>query len=529
MKAAEYRLALLGLLLFVPAAARQWQISGNAVHAEHVIVAGGCRVPVTVIHPSEPPVADAIVLHGLIANRRLMLPVARVLAAAGVRSFVLDLPGHGDNAQPFSFARAEECARAATQELARQQQIQLQRTIFLGHSMGGAIAIRLAEHFPDSLATIAFSPAPFNLAAWVPRVFVPFAAPRRVPANLLVLMAEFDLPLSERAARELIRQAGGPRDTPADFRARNAAKLAVIPASTHTSLLFTEPTTAATLRWISAARSASPEFAADPPPRWHIYAGLAGIALMLPLFASLLFRLFRASPGEPSSPAAPPRFSSAYWLLAGLGAAALLHFSDPLRWLKLYSGGYLASFLLLTGLLLAFFTRRNWSPAWPGATDCRQLLAAAGLAFTIVLAFGAWLDATTYDAWPNLARWWRIPLLALVCFPFAILEEWSLGPPAAFPLFASAAAARTAFPAFFRRTSSFLLRRFTLWLCLLFALAFLNCTEILLALMPIYFLFFSLGQRMAADVAWRRSSSVLAPALVNAILAGWLLSLFPLL
>lgn len=68
----------------------------------------GCHVPITILNP--PPsinrVGDAILVHGPSANRRQMIHLGDHFAAHGFRSYLFDLPGHGDNTDPFTFAAA---------------------------------------------------------------------------------------------------------------------------------------------------------------------------------------------------------------------------------------------------------------------------------------------------------------------------------------------------------------------------------------------------------------------------------------
>jgi len=52
-------------------------------------------------------------MHGLSANRRTLTALGDFLRDAGHRVYLLDLPGHGDNSQPFSFAEAESRRRNA--------------------------------------------------------------------------------------------------------------------------------------------------------------------------------------------------------------------------------------------------------------------------------------------------------------------------------------------------------------------------------------------------------------------------------
>ena len=136
------------------------------------------------------PVGTAILLHGLAANRRTMNYLGVDFAGHGLRTYLLDLPGHGDNKDPFSFARAETCANATVESLVRDHKIDPATTLLVGHSMGGAIAIRMADREPVA-ATIAISPAPMVL-------------PRRMPANLLIFSGGFDLWPMKREANDLV-------------------------------------------------------------------------------------------------------------------------------------------------------------------------------------------------------------------------------------------------------------------------------------------------------------------------------------
>lgn len=152
-----------------------------------------------------------------------MMYLGADFAEHGFRSYLLDQPGHGDNEDPFTFAKAEQCANAALELLTRAGQINPARTILTGHSMGGAIAVRLADRNPVA-ATIAISPAPMIL-------------PRRMPANLLVFRGGYDLWPMKREANDLATAAGGQRTQAGDFAQRRAFELHVVPHATHTSLL----------------------------------------------------------------------------------------------------------------------------------------------------------------------------------------------------------------------------------------------------------------------------------------------------
>ncbi|MGA9632571.1 MAG: alpha/beta fold hydrolase, partial [Candidatus Acidiferrales bacterium] len=165
-------LALLGAFLLLLGA--HWIRRGELPHHDILLDGRSCHTPVTILDPPPgvTPVGSAIVLHGLSADRRVMMYLGSDFAGHGFRTYLFDLAGHGDDVDPFTFPRAEQCAAVAIDSLTRSGAIDPRKTILLGHSMGGEIAVRMADHDPVA-ATIALSPAPMTL-------------PQRMPSNLLV-------------------------------------------------------------------------------------------------------------------------------------------------------------------------------------------------------------------------------------------------------------------------------------------------------------------------------------------------------
>ncbi|MBI1739125.1 MAG: alpha/beta hydrolase, partial [Acidobacteria bacterium] len=239
MKRRELLFAATGLVLLVLG----WLVGAlHRLAVRDIVLEGSCRVPVRIIgrgatlnRPS------AIIFHGLGANQRVMEATGQALAGAGMLAYVLDLPGHGNNSMPFSFQQAEACAVEAVGTLERRGQIQLDKTILVGHSMGGALAIRLADYFPTA-ATVAISPAPLSQVAGMPPGAILLGPPRRMPVNLLVIVGQFDFPFLKRSAENLIAAAGGQRfEDPEDFQELRAVRLVSIPGATHTSLIYNVP------------------------------------------------------------------------------------------------------------------------------------------------------------------------------------------------------------------------------------------------------------------------------------------------
>lgn len=498
MKRREWLFAAVGAVLLSAAALLISKSRGPL--RDELLAAGNCRVPLRILGPPQESRDAVILLHGLSANRRIMQPLGQRLAAAGLRVYLADLPGHGDNTEPFSLGRAEQCAAATVESLVRRGEIALEHTVLVGHSMGGAIAVRLADRFPAA-ATIAISPAPTS-------------PPRRMPSNLLILSAQFDMARLKEAGGELLRAAGGERAQPEDFHQRRAVKFQVVPRSTHTSLLFDQRVADLSTEWARSALNLPPPGTAAPSLAVTGGAlGLAGLLLLFPLTATGLATVLRAAGSETPRP-----HPAAGRLLVGSAAAALLavgvlNFWVPLRALRLLAGDYLASALLLAGaallVLLGKEARASFDVNWRAVS-----LACAQGAVT-VLAFGAWLNWQLTDAWMNVARWLRFFPAVVASLPYFFAEEVAVGPPGA---------GRD-----WQRMGTFLALRLTLWLAMIFALFAFGSGQILILLLAVYLAVVSVLQRWGADAVRRRTGSATAAAVFGAILAGWFLAaVFPL-
>jgi pimeloyl-ACP methyl ester carboxylesterase len=494
-----------GLAAIVPRQARTFQMQMDA-----------CHTPVTVMEPyQEPPIGNAIVLHGFASNRDLMLWVGEWLAAQGLRVYTFDLPGHGDSTEHFNYAAAESCAGQAIAAMADRGDINPDRTVLLGHSMGGEIAIRLADRFPAA-ATIALSPAPM-------------VAPQRMPSNLLVVSAQFDLIWLRRQARKLQRLAGGPRSTPEDFAQRRAFALVDMPLTDHVSLLFDSRPAKDAAAWARQALGIpGPVENVPGAPRLGFLLGIAGLILFFPLAAALLAG--RAQPNAPPAgpPALSPKVALANWAVAAVFAVALIAVVPYYEWLGLSNGSYLTSFLLIAGVaLLPLVARRetlsfNWS--------VRGVSAAAVLAMLFALAFHAWdsgayaLSADSHRALLETIarsfllttpRWLRLAPAVLATFPYILAEEIALGPRQ---------------PGVnLRRFGVFVAMRFELWLVMVAAVLLTLNSEVLIALLFPAFIAVSVLQRYASDAIRRRTGSLAAAAIFGAILTGaFIVSAFPL-
>ena len=491
-------------------------------HRNMLLIADGCHTPATVLEPpaGASSVGTAILLHGLGANRRTMNYLGADLAGHGLRTYLLDLRGHGDNVDPFSFARAEACANATVDFLIRQRAIDPATTILVGHSLGGAIAIRMADREPVA-ATIAISPAPMVL-------------PRRMPANLLVFSGGFDLWPMKRQANDLVAAAGGQRSSPSDFSERRAVELRVVPHATHTSLITDRRVAHDSGLWAAEtllSRIEHKTLGLSPDLSTHdsygqgqqnlvgSLLGLVGLILLFPAAVTFVGTMPIPSRDESIATKTPPAHPKHLLLIVeqavcALVAVLILAVFVPLRFLHLYDGDYLASLLLISGTLLLVL---NWKHVRANfCVNVKALLIAAALAFAAFLATSAWLDWQLADLWMNAPRWQRFAALLPVSFVFCFAEEIALGP-------VGSGKHRTA------RFSVFLAMRLELWLACIMAYYELDSGRALLGVLVTGLAIFSILQRLASDSLRTRAGSALAAAIFGAILASWFIAaVFPL-
>lgn len=505
----EWRQSALGLALLVAGA----YLVARAHGAERYFLLNAGRefpaVPVLVLEPTGPARGDsaigsAVVLHGLGANQVVMLTLGQRLAAAGLRVFLFDAPGHGNNTSSFSFAKAEACAAAVIETLSNRREINLSRTVLVGHSMGGGIAILLGIRFPVA-GTIAVAPAPEPL-------------PRGIPGNLLMISAQFDVPAIRQMEKKVVMLGGKTRDSAEYFASHRAFRELALRGRSHTGTIFDPTATLATARW--AAASLGTTLRNDYAIAWGGLAGgllgFAGLGFLFPLTASGFARLWNVRATEKQATAARFVAMVVYWTFSALVGIGVLIFWVPLETLHLYSGDYLASLLVIASIPLLILLAPHWSSGLEPPKNSLGMGATLGL--VAILAFGAWLNWQLADGWMNAARWARFPLLACVLLPYCLAEEMALGSPVGLKLGRR-----------FGRFGTYLLLRFILWLAAAYTVFSGLSGALLMVFFFAYLALFSIGQRLGADAVRRRTGSAAAAAFFSAILGAWFIAAaFPL-
>ena len=480
-----------------------WTYAGGRGYVEKRVnaVAGACRADMTIIQKRDAPAnSGAIVLfHGLAANKYIMRYLARSFAELGLTVYVPDLPGHGRTPGPFTAEKAEDCGRSLLRGLSARGLIVPDRTILAGHSMGGAIALRLAPEFRPA-GVIALSPAPMQAKHGVsPEKLLYQSSPQILP-NTLITAGQYEPRGLAANAADLV---AGNTDPTIQFRA--------LPGQSHVSVLFSPVAARIMQAW--AARALNMPNPAQLPSLLYLGGGLLGFLGILLLSGPCLRELATIAPEEaPGDPRAREtvRFLTEIVLVSFAVVFLLRHFI-PLHVLGLYEGDYLASYFLLAGIILCLLHPKlalKKFAATPGV-----LLSAAAGGLILHLLVTGWFDLTITSSWLTFERWERFPLFFLAAFIFLYALEILLGP--------------VREPR--KRLALDYLALLLAWLVLVLGTLELDSGQILVVLLMPYFGLFFLFMRLGARLVRRRTGSATAAAVFGAILlAGFCLVLFPL-
>jgi pimeloyl-ACP methyl ester carboxylesterase len=469
----------------------------------YIINAGGCRMETVIVEKADGAGNGSVVLfHGISANKKIMSYLARGFAEQGLRVYVPDLPGHGRTPGPFSPARAEQCGEELVRELLAHGAISRDRMILAGHSMGGAIALRIASRVPVA-GTIAISPAPMRAAHGITAEKLLFIGPPDLPPHSLVMSGTIEPESMRENAADLVRSSN-----------EGTSKYLELPRETHVSILFSSAAMRASQEWSAEILGLSP--AAALPSHRPVFGALAGFFGLLviagPFLREVIGKSGNKEETEPTSGIGVGRALGEI-AIGSILVVLLLRLWIPLQALHLFQGDYLASFLILLGAALVILHWRSVLQDFSGKLS--RFLPAALAAIVLLLLFTAWFDVSFYEAWLTVAKWARFPFLFLALLPYLIAEETMLGPVASGKRW--------------RRLAVALSLRLIAWGAMLSGVFILHNGEILIGLLALYMALFNLVQRSGMDLVRNETGSVTATAIFGAILqAGFCLVIFPI-
>jgi pimeloyl-ACP methyl ester carboxylesterase len=494
--------AAAGILCLIVGGLLTFYASRGFTEKHYIVDAASCRMDLLALDRTDLPqtkeTGAVVLFHGLAANKVIMQYLARSFAELGLRVFLPDAPGHGRSPGPFTPALAESCSLSLLRGLAARGMIVPDRTIVAGHSMGGAIALRIAEKFRPA-GVIAISPAPMlPTHGLLPENLLFHDSPKILP-HTLILTGQFELPGLVDNARDLAATSNDP-----------TVRFTQVLHNTHVSVLFSPTVAIDTQAW-AALTLGLPE-TTRLPSRGNLLGCVLGLLGILLLAGPFIREFAGNQPQADSQPGATiSRWHAALEvLLLSLFLAYLLRFVQPLRILHLFEGDYLASFFLLMGLGLVLLHFKRAFLQW--RVRIGVLLGAAVAAFLLHFLVTGWFELTATSAWLTVSRWERFPLFFLAAFLFLYGLELLSGP---------VDDPRKRFE------SWFLLVVFS-WLSLAVGVLYLKSGQILLVLLCPYFALQFVFSGLGIQLVRKLTGSPTAAALFGAILlAGFCLVLFP--
>lgn len=382
-RAGRLLLALLGVVLVVGGLLVVVSADDDVVR-ERVVVDG---VPVTMLRPAgDGPFPGVVVAHGFSASSTLMSGIGIALAEDGWAAALLDFRGHGASARGLGDTDAGglEDDLAAVRGWLRERPDVAGEPALVGHSMGAGAVTRVATDDPAVPGTVAISlPTAEDLPP----------AAEGPPLFLLVGSAE---PARFGEAAQQAADLGYQTET--------------IPGAEHISILFRTATLESLVGWLDETVGREP--AGPVGTDWRLPAVGAvylGSALVFwPVSAWVL----RPAPSELRGRGRQPPA----WLatpLAGVAAGlVLLALPGLAEAVPLLIGGYLAAFLVLTGVVLLL-----WAGRWE-RPEARAL--AGGLLLGLYAAVALAVPAQL--AWAQVAltglRGWVALALVLAALVF---------------------------------------------------------------------------------------------------------------
>ncbi|MEM8617253.1 MAG: alpha/beta hydrolase, partial [Pseudomonadota bacterium] len=139
-------IAVAGLSACITSAVYTSRVEAAYPASGQLIDLDGTRVHVLVDGASGPPV---LMIHGASANAREFTQTLAPRLSDRHRVFMVDRPGHGHTARPVAghtLAVQADLAAKALEALAPGE-----RAVVVGHSFGGAVALRLALDHPENV------------------------------------------------------------------------------------------------------------------------------------------------------------------------------------------------------------------------------------------------------------------------------------------------------------------------------------------------------------------------------------------
>ncbi len=365
------------------------------------------------------PVAErppaVVLIHGFMADRKIMSVLARRLAENGYAVLAIDVNGHGENRNPFNGGEAESNSlradvKQAVDFLRESPLVDGSRIAVMGHSMGAGAALDYATNDPNLKGAVMIS------GGWT-------LGPVR-PKNALFIFAQNDPvePIQDTSAALVAHLAAVPKaelgKTYGDFAQGNAVEAIQVPGVNHVTILNSDYAATTIVKWLDSTfampRTGTIELAD---------ARLAAQRIALLVFAVLLIPLGRVCGSMvPSWVAERPGPAGWIGLLIFAGAllaAMPLAAADPASFVPLVVGDSQLSWFAVAGLItvgvLVLWHPLEWYRVREGVGVA---IIAGAVGFAVVYVCQVALSVILHQVSLSPERLMAMALAAVLLFPF---------------------------------------------------------------------------------------------------------------
>ena len=324
-----------------------------------------------------------VLIHGFMADRKLMSVLARRLTENGYAVLAIDVSGHGENRNPFGGGVGEagslrEDVKRAVDYLRSNSFVDGSRIVVMGHSMGAGASLDYVTHDPNVKGAVMIS------GGWQ-------LGPER-PKDALFIFAERD-PV-EAIQDPLIAVASRVADvaqielgkTYGDFAQGNAVEAVRVPGVDHVTIVYSAAAATTIVRWLDSTFGITRTGAIEVA---DARLGATGLAMLS--FVILLVPIGRVCGSMVASWAAERPGPSGWIGLLILGGALIaampLAAADPASFVPVVVGDIQLSWFGVAGLImvgvLALSHGLDWYRVREGA-GAAILVAAGGFAVAYV-------------------------------------------------------------------------------------------------------------------------------------------------
>jgi dienelactone hydrolase len=355
-----------------------------------------------------------VLIHGFMADRKLMSVLARRLAENGYAVLAIDVNGHGENSNPFGGGVGDagslrEDVKQAVDYLRSNPFVDGSRIVVMGHSMGAGAALDYATHDPTLKGAVMIS------GGWQ-------LGPER-PKNALFIFAERDPDMIQDASPALAAHVAEVAQielgkTYGEFAQGSAVEAIRVPGVDHITIVYSAAAATTIVRWLDSTfgitRTGSIEVA-------DARLGATGLALLV--FVIALVPMGRVC-GSMVADWAGERPGPSGWIgLLILGGALIasmpLAGADPASFVPVVVGDIQLSWFGVAGLIivvvLALSHRLDWYRIREGAGAA--ILAAAG-GFAVAYVCQVAMSVAFHHQSMSPERLMVMAMASVLLFPF---------------------------------------------------------------------------------------------------------------